>query len=123
MLTLRAKYTNGKVEFDQVPPCDDCTVLVTFLTSEEDGLVRIVSGSQAHQEFLETRALMKQFTNRELEVLNFLRLGLSNREIGQRLNIKAGTVRNYTYRIYRKLHAHNRTEAVKRALDLGIITL
>ena len=56
-------------------------------------------------------------TPREREVLDFLRLGYTNAEIARALGSSVNTVRNQLQRIYRKLGATTRAEAV--ALSLG----
>jgi len=53
----------------------------------------------------------EQLSSREMEILALLAEGLSNKEIGVRLNITAGTVRAHLMRIYYKLHVRCRTEA------------
>lgn len=63
----------------------------------------------------------KILTTRELEILLRMAEGLSNKEIGQRLFISAGTVKAHSAAIYRKLEVQNRTEAIARAKDLGLI--
>ncbi|HSG17333.1 MAG TPA: LuxR C-terminal-related transcriptional regulator, partial [Anaerolineae bacterium] len=58
---------------------------------------------------------------RELEVLDCLAEGLSNREIAQQLTISLTTVKTHTRTIYRKLDVNSRTQAVARGKALGII--
>jgi two-component system response regulator DesR len=48
--------------------------------------------------------------------------GLKNKEIAQRLNLSAYTVRNYLSTAYSKLGVTNRTEAVARLRDLGTVS-
>lgn len=60
-------------------------------------------------------------TERECEVLRGLREGLSNQQIGERLDISALTVKNHVQRILRKLGASNRAHAVARALALKLL--
>lgn len=55
-------------------------------------------------------------TQREQEVLNLMADGLSNAEIGQRLNISIFTVKNHVSSILSKLNVNSRTEAVSLAL-------
>ena len=57
-------------------------------------------------------------TAREREVLNLLARGMSNREIAEQLVITNKTVKNHLSRIYEKIGAHSRSEAV--ALWLGV---
>ena len=60
-------------------------------------------------------------TEREEQVLQLLVVGYTNREIGVRLLLEAGTVRNYLGRIFRKLAVTTRTQAAVRALELGLV--
>jgi DNA-binding NarL/FixJ family response regulator len=59
-------------------------------------------------------------TARELEVLELMATGATNRRIAERLVITDGTVKSHVKRILRKLHAANRSEAVARYLRLTI---
>jgi two-component system nitrate/nitrite response regulator NarL len=67
--------------------------------------------------------LVEELTPRELEVLQLLSEGLSNRAIGQRLEISEHTVKFHVNAILGKLGAQSRTEAVVRATRLGLIIL
>lgn len=62
-------------------------------------------------------------TPRELEVLGFLKLGWTNRQVAQNLVISLGTVKNHVEHIIQKLGVSDRTQAVVRALELGILDL
>jgi len=53
---------------------------------------------------------------RELEILELLSEGITNKMIATRLGISSETVRTHLGRIYEKLHVHGRTEAVTRYL-------
>jgi DNA-binding NarL/FixJ family response regulator len=55
-------------------------------------------------------------TSREAEILMLLADGLSNKEIAQKTNISAGTVRNHLEHIFKKLHVRCRTEAAAKYL-------
>ena len=57
-------------------------------------------------------------TSREREVLNLLARGLSNRDIAEELVITSKTVKNHLSRIYEKIGAHSRAEAI--AMWLGV---
>ena len=65
--------------------------------------------------------LVEPLSHRELEVLRLLAAGASNREIGHRLVISAGTVKAHLHRIYGKLDVHNRMEAAARARTSGLL--
>ncbi|MFZ6029614.1 MAG: LuxR C-terminal-related transcriptional regulator [Chloroflexota bacterium] len=58
---------------------------------------------------------------RELEILHLVAQGLSNAEIGRRLYLALSTVKGHNLRIFAKLQAQNRTEAVARARELGLV--
>lgn len=60
------------------------------------------------------------FTEREMQVLPLLRLGLSNFCIAQRLGLKEKTVEKHLTHIYEKLHIRSRTEAILRLQKLHI---
>ncbi len=60
-------------------------------------------------------------TERELEILTLIAQGFSNKDIAKKLIRSLGTVKVHTSNIYSKLGAKNRTEAVARARELGII--
>jgi LuxR family maltose regulon positive regulatory protein len=65
--------------------------------------------------------LPEPLTPRELEVLELLAAGLTNREIGEELVISPQTVKKHTGNIYSKLGVGNRTEAASRARELDIL--
>lgn len=60
-------------------------------------------------------------TNREMQVLRHIALGLSNREISQSLTISVETVKEHVQNILRKISASDRTDAAVRAVKLGIV--
>jgi DNA-binding NarL/FixJ family response regulator len=63
---------------------------------------------------------IEPLSERELEVLQWLASGASNREIGRRLYIEESTVKRHVYNIFGKLNVRNRTQAALRARKLGI---
>ena len=62
-------------------------------------------------------------TRREREVLEQAALGMSNRQIGDELNIAEQTVKNHLSSAMRKLRIHDRTQAVVMALGEGWIPM
>jgi NarL family two-component system response regulator LiaR len=60
-------------------------------------------------------------TPRELEILEALASGLSNREIAEQLNVSQNTVKTHTSRVFDKLSARRRTQAVQRAKEAQLI--
>jgi LuxR family maltose regulon positive regulatory protein len=67
------------------------------------------------------QSLIEPLSQRELEVLQLIAQGLSNREIGERLFLSLNTVKVHARNIYGKLGVSNRTEASARARDMGIL--
>ena len=65
--------------------------------------------------------LIDPLSERELEVLRELAKGSTNREIGLRLHLAEGTVKNYISVILQKLNAQDRTRAALRARELGLL--
>ncbi len=65
----------------------------------------------------------EELSERELEVLKLLAVGLSNKEIAKELCITERTVKFHVSSILGKLGAGNRTEAVSMALQQGIINI
>ncbi len=63
----------------------------------------------------------EELTEREREVLGLLAAGASNRDIGARLYLAEGTVKNHVSNILGKLHAANRTHAVSLAREQGLL--
>lgn len=60
-------------------------------------------------------------TPRELEILEAMALGLSNREMAERLFVSENTVKTHTARLFDKLSVRRRTQAVHRAKEAGLI--
>ena len=67
--------------------------------------------------------LAHPLTRREIEVLELLKLGLTNRQIAEKLVISVGTVKNHVEHIIAKLGASDRTQAVVSALEMRILDL
>jgi LuxR family transcriptional regulator, maltose regulon positive regulatory protein len=65
--------------------------------------------------------LGEPLSKRELEVLQLIAQGLSNREISARLFLALSTIKGHTRIIFDKLHVERRTEAVARARELGLL--
>ncbi len=65
--------------------------------------------------------LVDPLSPRELEVLHLMALGKTNQEIANTLIVARGTIKAQAVSIFRKLDAANRTEAVARARQLGIL--
>ncbi len=73
---------------------------------------KLVSSLQKKSEPTDASSLLSR---RENEVLQLLSQGLLYKEIGDKLKISTGTVRQHIHKIYEKLHVQNRTEALNKA--------
>ena len=60
-------------------------------------------------------------TRRELEILELIAAGLSNKEIAERLFVSENTVKTHSRRVFEKLGAKRRTQAVQLAKASGLI--
>ncbi len=83
-----------------------------LLAAFGDGSAPPAAGEAPHTDIL---------SERELEVLHLMATGCSNREIANELVIAIGTVKRHTANIFDRLDVRNRTEAVARARQLGLL--
>ena len=60
-------------------------------------------------------------TKRELEILELIAAGLSNREIAERVFVSENTVKTHSSRVFEKLGARRRTQAVQLGKEFGLI--
>lgn len=60
-------------------------------------------------------------SGRELEVLGLLAAGRSNKEIARHLDVSPNTVKTHVAKLFEKLGAQRRTQAILRARELGVI--
>jgi LuxR family maltose regulon positive regulatory protein len=67
------------------------------------------------------QVLVEPLSERELQVLRLLAVGLSNREIADKLVISTGTAKTHIHNVSGKLGVRNRTEAAMRAKELHLI--
>ncbi len=82
---------------------------------------RYIKGQIASR--LAERMLRSSITARELEILEMIAKGLTNKQIASGLSISENTVRNHLNRIMEKLEVSDRTEAATTAIQQGIIRL
>lgn len=74
-------------------------------------LARTSSGAQAG------------ITARELEILEFVSLGLTVKQVAKRLGLSRRTVETHIAKLYRKLGVRNRVQAISRTVSLGLIKI
>src|ERR1700678_1206277 len=60
-------------------------------------------------------------TRRELEILELIAQGLSNREIAEKLFVSENTVKTHSSRVFDKLGARRRTQAVQLGKEFGLL--
>lgn len=68
-----------------------------------------------------SRPSVVQLTERELQILRLLVGGMSNKEIVRAVFLAEGTVRNHVSNILAKLECRDRTQAVLKAMELGLV--
>ncbi len=78
-------------------------------------------GAVARPTRIASQPLIDPLSDRELEILQLIAQGLSNREIGEKLFLALDTVKGHNGRIFAKLAVQRRTEAVARARELGLL--
>ncbi len=69
----------------------------------------------------EARLRELAITKRELEILQLIANGMSNREIAEKLFVSENTVKTHSSRLFDKLSAKRRTQAVQKGKELGLI--
>jgi len=94
--------------------------LIENITAVHNGMTRI-SNRVALK--LANRFANRHLTTREMEVLRFLSIGMSNKEIANELEVTEGTVKIHVNHLLQKLKASTRTQAVRVALKRGLIRI
>ena len=75
-----------------------------------------------HSISAETKSIQHlQLSQRELEVLQLIGKGLSNKEIGDQLFLSESTIKTHVSNILSKLQVKRRTQALIKARELGVI--
>lgn len=79
--------------------------------------------SVSQQQTVFNPAVADLLSKRELEFLRYMAQGLSNSEIGDKVSLSEGTVRNMISQLFAKLGVTDRTQAVVTAIRYGLITI
>lgn len=82
---------------------------------------RVIRGLQERSLDFESLPHSENLTPRELEVMHYLAGGYSNREIAAAIHLSEGTVKNHVSAILAKFGVRDRTKAVLKAIDLGLL--
>lgn len=69
-----------------------------------------------------SQVVPRKLTHRELQVLESMVLGLSNRQISEQLTVEVRTVKNHVHNVLDKLQVSNRRDAVLKATHLQLLT-
>jgi DNA-binding CsgD family transcriptional regulator len=93
------------------------------LTSKKEVVVVREVPVPATQSFTLNEERLKDLgiTRRELEILGLIAQGLSNREIADKLFVSENTVKTHSSRLFDKLSARRRTQAVQIGKEMGLI--
>jgi DNA-binding CsgD family transcriptional regulator len=97
------------------------TVVVREVPVPVEVPVRVLVHAGGPFERNEAQLELLGITPRELEILESMAAGLSNREIGERLFVSENTVKTHAARLFDKLSARRRTQAVQLAKEAGLI--
>lgn len=87
------------------------------------GLVKNLIRFSGGRESLGEESLIEPLTAREKEVIQLMAQGLANKQIALSLSISEHTVKFHLSSLYAKLGISSRTEAIKRGIELGLISL
>ncbi len=69
----------------------------------------------------ETELLQRNISKRELEVLTLMAQGMSNQEIAERLFVSLNTIKTHSAKLFEKLEAKRRTQAIATAKKLQLL--
>lgn len=87
------------------------------------GLVQSLIRMNGRRESSSDESVVEPLTAREMEVIQLMASGLANKQIALSLGISEHTVKFHLSSLYAKLGISSRTEAVKRGIELGLISL
>ncbi|MBN1565288.1 MAG: AAA family ATPase [Anaerolineae bacterium] len=117
------------VDFDHTISVELLNTIVTQSTQILDPVETIKTLADDLEHHLQTHQMespsatdLGELTEREVEVLNLAAQGMTNRDIADELILSVGTVKWYLSQIYSKFGVNNRTHAVARARELGLLT-
>lgn len=121
MITLKGKYKDRKITISgNLPTEGEYFVFITFFTIKD--IIDEIRIDDTRENFQFVSDYVELLTAREQEVLELMQIGATNAEIAETLDLADGYIRNCTSSIYEKLKVRNRTEAIHRANELGILS-
>ncbi len=104
LVTVAAWGAYGVVTKDAEPE-----MLVDFLRQVASGRLLPLGLLDAEHSWQQERGARIILTEREYQIMELVSEGLSNKEIGRRLNLSEGTIKVHLHHTYQKLAVHNRT--------------
>ena len=99
-----------------IMPAYTAKLLEAFAAEERNGKAEPQRAGAAAEQLL-----VEPLSPREVEILQLVADGLSNREIGERLFLALDTVKGHNRRIFEKLQVQRRTEAIAKARALNLL--
>jgi DNA-binding NarL/FixJ family response regulator len=124
------KLINLKIHaWGLLPPESSQAELISAVEAVNDGLVVTIPlwlQRLSEKQIIDNSdygSMVESLTGREIEILQLLALGLTNKQIAVRLKISAHTVKFHISTIFGKFGTTNRTETVKLGLKTGLISL
>ena len=82
---------------------------------------RLIKGLKAHSTEFSALEQPEAMTGRETEILRLMAGGYSNKEIARALDVAEGTIKNHVSNILSKMGVRDRTRAVLKAIEAGLI--
>lgn len=121
--------STSNIEEDFVQALDAGAAGYLVKTAQPEELTRAIRTVRAGERYLPesiaarlaARPQRRTFTGRELDVLDLLRRGMSNRDIGVALGVSENTAKTHVKGLFLKLEAADRAEAVARAYERGLL--
>jgi LuxR family maltose regulon positive regulatory protein len=100
---------------------DDPAFIHLLLATFESALQRAVQTTAEPSAVATDPELVEILSAREIEIVALLSERMRDKEIAARLSISPETVKSHLRNIYGKLEAHDRRQAVSRAIEVGIL--
>jgi DNA-binding NarL/FixJ family response regulator len=122
-LFAQSRYDEAKLLLGKVKSVSDIQKKIETIKDEWKslGLSQLNKSNSIISGVTDKEKYIDKIREKEIEILKHLQAGLSNEKISQKLKIGTGTTRNYISKIYSILEVSNRTEAVKKAVSIGIL--
>jgi LuxR family maltose regulon positive regulatory protein len=129
VLTLTEPEDCIRIYVDEGLPMFSLLSEINTQRIKPDYIARILSAFKTEKKYSNDKTILSlsqplidPLSQRELEVLQLITEGLTNREIGERLFIALDTVKGHNRRIFDKLNVENRAQAIKKARNLKLLS-